>query len=803
MFHLKEYARQPNKFAHRLPWALIPAPGVILNKMGSFQSTIRFHGPDLFSSTEEELDVIAAQVNNALMRLGKPWAYFFEVQRRKYQHYPESYFTNEAGRMIDEERRRIFLEDSDQFLSRYYLTFTYMPPSEQSQRLAGKFMDKRTIDYDKQLAFFQEEMHKIVDILKSVFPYIEYLNDDQTLTYLHSCISTKHHLIHMPSIPVFLDYLLPDQVLLGGLQPQLGNAYLRVISINGFPLEAEPQILKDIDGLKAEYRWCTRFICMDKVDAVKEMKKYSKQWFSKKRSLWSLVKMAFMNEIDDGKEDSDALNKSSDCDAMAEVVAGGFVSAGFYTSCIVLWEQDLDRLNEATSAVEQAINSAGFSTKRETLNCVQAWLGTLPGHCWANVRRPLIHSLNLSHLIPISADWAGPEMNKHLGGPPLFYAKTNSNTPYRHSTHVGDVGHGVIIGPTGSGKSVLLAFMASQFLRYPKAQVYIFDKDRSARITTLLMEGDHYDLGETESLSFQPLVNIDNASECSWALEWLTEILVQEKVAVNPKMKNELWDALINLSTSPPEQRTITGLVTLVQNKEIRDALMLYTITGSYHHLLDAKSDTLRYGRWQCFEMNHLMTYTPGAVAPVLSYLFHRLDQRFNGEPTLLVLDESWLFLSHPLFANKIRDWLKTLRKANVGVIFATQSLADMVQSTIFTTLNESCPTRIFLPNRKAMEPEIYDQYVRFGLNHKQIGIIATAMPKRQYYCQSDAGNRLFDLELDPITLAICGSSSKEDHHVMDSLLDVGRQDLLNRFLDVKVRRKEEVQCPRNIVAAV
>lgn len=290
-------------------------------------------------------------------------------------------------------------------------------------------------------------------------------------------------------------------------------------------------------------------------------------------------------------------------------------------------------------------------------------------------------------------------------------------------------------------------------------------------------------------------MNIDNENERAWATEWLTEILVQENVTITPRIKNELWESLSNLSTAPDRQRTITGLVTLTQDKDIREALQIYTIEGSYGYLLDAESDSLNYGRWQCFEMDHLMSYTPRAVAPVLSYLFHRLDQRFTGDPTLLLLDECWLFLSHPLFSNKIRDWLKTLRKANVGVIFATQSLADMVESQIFSTLNESCPTRIFLPNRKAMEPEIYEKYQRFGLNHRQIEIIATSMPKRQYYCQSDAGNRLFDLQLDPLSLAICASSSKEDHKLMDTLLEQGKDNLLNRWLEIKLGKKEVEQC--------
>jgi type IV secretion system protein VirB4 len=334
-----------------------------------------------------------------------------------------------------------------------------------------------------------------------------------------------------------------------------------------------------------------------------------------------------------------------------------------------------------------------------------------------------------------------------------------------------------------------------QFQRYKNAQNYIFDKDRSARITTLLTGGDHYDLGENSALAFQPLSNIDNESERSWSLEWITEILAQENIMVTPKIRNELWEALTNLSTSPIRQRTITGLVTLVQNNEIRAALYLYTLKGSYGQLLDAESDTLEYGKVQCFEMNHLMVSMQNAVPPVLSYLFHRLDQRFTGDPTLLMLDESWLFLSHPIFSNKIRDWLKTLRKANVAVVFSTQSVADMVKSPIFSTLNESCPTRIFLPNRKAFEPEAYEQYQRFGLNHRQIEILVNAMPKRQYYCQSDAGNRLFDLGLDPVSLAICASSSKEDHRLMDALLEEGKEDLLNRWLDLKTGTKEVLQC--------
>jgi type IV secretion system protein VirB4 len=153
---------------------------------------------------------------------------------------------------------------------------------------------------------------------------------------------------------------------------------------------------------------------------------------------------------------------------------------------------------------------------------------------------------------------------------------------------------------------------------------------------------------------------------------------------------------------------------------------------------------------------------SPSVVAPVLSYLFHRLQERFTGVPTLLVLDEAWLFLDHPTFATKIREWLKTLRKLNVSVVFATQSLADVHHSSIAPTIKEACFTKIYLPNAVALQPDASDFYRLFGLNDRQIEILAFSTPKHDYYYTSPLGNRLFQLALDDIALAYCSGAGKE-----------------------------------------
>jgi type IV secretory pathway VirB4 component len=172
-------------------------------------------------------------------------------------------------------------------------------------------------------------------------------------------------------------------------------------------------------------------------------------------------------------------------------------------------------------------------------------------------------------------------------------------------------------------------------------------------------------------------------------------------------------------------------------------------------------------------------------VAPVLSYLFHRLEARFDGRPTLLVLDEAWIFLDHPLFAARIREWLKVLRKRNVSVVFATQSLSDIAASPIAPAILESCPQRILLPNDRAIEPLSRQTYERFGLSARQIELVARASPKCEYYLQSARGNRLFELGLGDVALALCGSSDPASQARIDAQLEEhGSDRFLARFLE-------------------
>jgi len=792
MLNLAEYRHSADRLADHLPWAALVAEGVVLNKDGSFQRTLAFRGPDLESATEAELVSASARANNVLKRFGTGWALFFEAQRREALGYPDSTFPDAASWLVDRERRARFDAERTHYESRYHLTLTWLPAADGADAAGRSLVDRPDAapgrDWRGALTNFIAESTRALDLFSAFMPEVRALSSAETLTYLHGTISNRRHPVAVPETPMYLDGILADTSLVGGLEPTLGERHLRTLTITGFPNMSRPGILDALNEADFPYRWVTRFIALDKTDATKLLTKLRRQWFNKRKSITAMLREVIYNQPAQ-LLDIDADNKVADADLALQALGGDHVAFGYLTTTITVSDEDRVRVEDKVRALERITGGLGFTTIREGVNAVEAWLSSLPGHAYANVRQPIVHTLNLAHLMPLSSVWAGPARNVHLDGPPLLVAQTAGSTPFRLSTHVGDVGHMMVVGPTGAGKSVLLALIALQFRRYPDSQVYIFDKGFSARAAVLAMGGAHHALGlggndeGGKAIAFQPLRHIDRADERAWAAEWIGALLAHEKMLVTPEVKEGVWSALTSLATTPVEERTLTGLSLLLQSTALRSALSPYTLEGPFGRLLDAAEDDLAIADVQCFETEALMGQA-GVVAPVLTYLFHRLEERFTGRPTLLILDEAWVFLDHPLFATRIREWLKVLRKRNVAVVFATQSLADIADSTIAPAIIESCPQRIFLPNDRAIEPQSRAAYERFGLNDRQIELVSRATPKRHYYLQSARGNRLFELGLGPIALALCGASDPASQKRIDTILaEHGPHDFAARFL--------------------
>jgi type IV secretion system protein VirB4 len=790
MMNLSEYRRTAARLADFLPWAALVGPGVIVNKDGSFQRTARFRGPDLDSAVAAELVAVAGRINNAFRRLGSGWSIFVEAQRSEAATYPDSTFPDPASGLVDEERKADFEEAGIHFVSDYFLTILYLPPAEDAARAETWLYEGREqsgVDPHEVMRGFIDRTDRVLALLDGFMPECGWLDDTETLTYLHSTVSTKRHRVRVPETPVYLDALLADQPLTGGLEPRLGDQHLRVLTVIGFPTATTPGLLDDLNRLAFPYRWSTRAILLDKTDATKLLTKIRRQWFAKRKSIAAILKEVLTNEAS-ALVDTDASNKAADADMALQELGQDVAGMAYVTATIVLWDADPRLADEKLRLVEKVIQGRDFTAMVEGVNAVDAWLGSLPGHAYANVRQPPISTLNLAHMIPLSAVWAGPERDEHFGAPPLLYGKTEGSTPFRLSLHVGDVGHTLVVGPTGAGKSVLLALMALQFRRYENSQVFAFDFGGSIRAAALAMGGDWHDLGggltegDEFSVSLQPLARIHDTYERAWAADWIVAILTREAIQITPDVKEHIWTALTSLASAPVEERTITGFAVLLQSNDIKQALRPYCVGGAYGRLLDAEAEHLGSAAVQAFEIEGLVG--TGAAPAVLAYLFHRIGDRLDGRPTLLIIDEGWLALDDEGFAGQLREWLKTLRKKNASVIFATQSLSDIDNSSIAPAIIESCPTRLLLPNERAIEPQITAIYRRFGLNDRQIEILARATPKRDYYCQSRRGNRLFELGLSELGLALCAASSKSDQTLIANLVaEHGRDGFLAAWL--------------------
>jgi type IV secretion system protein TrbE len=781
MLSLREYREPGNRLPDLLPWAALIAPGVVLQKDALLQKTVAFRGPDLASSSFSELMSTVARLNNALKRLGSGWALFVEAQRFNASDYPSSRWRQVAAWIVDLERRQSFEGAGSHFESTYYLTFVWQLPVERQKRLQALLFDDpeaRVPNQDNQrdLAHFEKTVAELVDIMRGVFSDIAELDDADTLTYLHSTISTSRHRVAVPEIPMYLDALLPDVAFTPGDIPMLGDTFIPTCTIAGFPGTSLPGILDDLNHLQIEYRWVTRFIALDKDEAKAELEKYRKRWVQKRKGILTMLKEEATKQ-ESALVDNSASNKAADADAALQELGDDLVSFGYLTATVTVADRDLQQARRKLQRVKQVIQSRGFAVRDESLNSREAWLGSLPGHCYANVRRPIVSSLNLAHLMPISAVWAGDTENAHLkevsgSGHAHVYCSTVGATPFRLNLNVGDVGHTFIAGPTGAGKSTLLALLMLQWLKYPRAQVIVFDKDRSARAATLAVGGKVFEPGNSRApTAFQPLARIDDPAERAWASRFIVNLLTAQRVEETPDIKRDVDQALELTASAPLEQRTLTNLAVNIADFGLKEALRPYTIQGTYGQIFDSDHDDLEASFWQMFEMGHLMALGEDAVVPALDYLFHRVEDRFDGRPTLMVLDEAWIFLRHPIFMRRLQGWLKTLRKKNVYLVCATQEIADAAESPITATLLSACHTKIYLPDEEALTPAMTKAYQDFGLTDTEVRILAHAQKKRDYYYRSVKGRRLFRLDLNPVALAFAGMASPDDQRALDRIV--------------------------------
>jgi type IV secretion system protein VirB4 len=772
-------------FDNFLQYHTMIEPGMMLLKNGSYLVGFLYQGPDLESSTASDSEWLSGSFNNAIKRLDEGWMIHQIVVRALSSNYPIGYFSEPTNCLIDNERFLQFTEEGIHYETFPFLFLTYLPPMHAkggAMKKLGDFLMGRT--HDEEISYIERDVKYINDVVTNFqtsfsqnmrFRRLSHTpENDELLHSLNMIMNQKNHPCRLPDPPDNLDSWLSKDIENGESFVYDGK-YAAVLSIDGLPPFSRPGLLAEVEHLPIDLVWSSRFIVTDQTYARAKIADERKKWRQKEYPF--IAKM--MNNTN-APPDQYAVQMVQECNAALAMIEQGSIIYGHYTSTIILKHEDDEILRRQTREAIKLFERLGFSIRLEHRNTLEAFLGSLPGHGRENIRKPFLHSLNFADLAPLTNYWSGAEFcpcpppNYPPKSPPLLQAASVGTTPFRLNLHVDDVGHTLILGPTGSGKSTLLALLASQFERYENSQTFIFDKGFSMfALTAACHDAAHYDLGTlADKGGLCPLSELDTEEDRGWAYDYidtLLELQLEDNKSDNmgAEDRNLVREAVNILANSTKEsyERTMTAFISTVQSKKARNLMSYYQISnGPAGDFIDGKKNDIEYKSLVAFEIQELMNYGKNIVVPVLLFLFRQIEKRLTGRPSLLIIDEAWLALSTPIFARKIKEWLKVFRKANCAVILATQNVSDIANSDIANAVIESCPTKIFLPNPEARNEHSARLYREiFGLNKKQINLISNALRKSQYYLVNPMGRRLFELGLGPITLSFAGAGAKED----------------------------------------
>ncbi len=389
-----------------------------------------------------------------------------------------------------------------------------------------------------------------------------------------------------------------------------------------------------------------------------------------------------------------------------DALSSNDINFGYHSMSVEVIASNENELNLAVSHVINKMVITGFITNIETTNAEALFWAKFPGNMHLCARSCMISTLNFAGMASMHMYPTGKK-NNNFWGEYLTIFSTSSNTLYYFNFHVKDVGHSVIIGPTGAGKTVLLNFLCVQAEKF-KPKLFFFDKDHGAEIFIRAIKGKYKVINPNVECNFNPLQLDDTSENREFLIEWLRSLAEVLNHQISSKDINILNQAVEGVFKLMKKDRNLSNLLSFLETEtdtNITSKIKLWSKTGAYGKLFDNTIDEINFNNNRVFgfEMQYLLN-NKTILPPVLLYLFHRINLALDGSPTILVLDEAWALISNKIFAQKIKDWLKVLRKKNAIVVFATQSVEDAVHSEISETIIQQTATQIFFPNPKATQ---------------------------------------------------------------------------------------------------
>ena len=581
------------------------------------------------------------------------------------------------------------------------------------------------------------------------------------LTVIHTCLTAKTHPIAYPGSRAYLDSVLATDDYISGFTPKMGYEHMSVLSIEGLPSATHEAMLNTLATLPFAYRFNSRFVIFDHATSKVYLMKYRSRWSQTQKGILSQV-----FNIERAKVNQNAVDQVKDIDEAQRALDSNEVMFGSYTATLLIHEQNFHKLQEKVAAAIAAIERTGLSVRVETMNADDAFFGSLPGHLTENLRRPLVSQDVLLDLVPMSLPSQGEETSPNplygLHASPLMQVRTEGLSKYYLNLHDKDVANTLVIGPTGAGKSMLLGELIINLLRYQRMRVFAFDKGCSFHALTKALGGSHIILNNSERM-LCPLYHLESNADLDYAQSFVELLLRQSGATCSPELRHEIQMAIRALSSMPHNLRRLSDLHSLLCSRTLKEALSAYTAEQSENCILDGNTNATTSSFLTTFECADVFSRPESFSVPVLKQVFRLIEQQLDGNPLAIVVDEAWLMLKDDVFAAELLNWFKTLRKYNAFVILATQSLTDLEASEHFENILECAKTRIFLPNCDAISDALRNSYSMMGLSNQEINLVASSVPKKDYYFVKGDQRILFNLMLsaeEKALLSIAGEHS-------------------------------------------
>lgn len=428
-----------------------------------------------------------------------------------------------------------------------------------------------------------------------------------------------------------------------------------------------------------------------------------------------------------------AVSQTESLTIAMDMAQSGEIAFGKHHMSVFVYRDSLEDLDMNLSDIYSELVNVNVTPTRESMTLQGSFWAQLPMNFDFIARPSVINTLNLVGLCSLHNYPIGKRDGNHWG-PAVTNLDTTSGTPFYFNFHVRDVGHSMIIGPTGAGKTVMLGFLAAQLQKY-KPDMFFFDKDRGAEIMIRAIGGTFTILDPSSVMGFNPLQLEDSPTNREFLFEWLSALASESgNYELTPEEKEQIIEAINGNYKLPQEARVLRNIAPflgLEKPGSIASRVRVWHSGEARSGIFDNDTDSLSFDgkKVHGFEMAPILE-VPDALGPVLLYVFHRINMTLTGSPTVIILDEAWALLDNAVFAPKIKNWLKVLRKLNGMVVFATQSPEDVANSRISETLVQQTSTQIFLANMKATS--IYQDV--FKLSNREYAIIKYTDPGSRYF---------------------------------------------------------------------